>query len=73
MYEPFTVLKPCPFCGNRELELLSQAELWDDDDLPVDRFTVVCPFPVGCGATCGFQGNKEKAIKAWNRRAEGDV
>ena len=56
-------LKPCPFCGHTEVELVGAGDNW----------------LVGCknGKCMGFVtvtdtgfGNKEIAIAAWNRRAD---
>lgn len=50
------VLKPCPFCGNEEVEMLEC----------VGTFIVCCP---KCYAT-GPEGTTEnQTIKKWNRRA----
>ena len=51
-------LKPCPFCGGKELSVISV--LGED-------YYVECS---SC-TTCGPSGETyEEAIEAWNRRAE---
>lgn len=63
-------LQRCPFCGKDEsLEVVKQSDLWNDYELPVERFTVVCSWnKKGCGATCGFHSTKQKAVSRWNTR-----
>ena len=52
-------LKPCPFC-KKEV-----ARIWEDEG----DFTVVCDWGKGgCGASGGYRGTEEEAVKAWNRR-----
>lgn len=77
-------LKPCPFCGNLNLELTNIHDLeecgnFDTDYCPCEEYenpgacgyyTIVCNVNKGgCGSTFGYFTSKEKAIKAWNRRA----
>ena len=59
-------LKPCPFCGglarisaDPEAKRDSQGRLW--------AFTAVCD---RCCASSGLTFKPERAIEAWNRRAE---
>ena len=55
-------LKPCPFCGGENLEILG------GDD--IDKLTLIsCD---NCGATVAFEKKKISAINAWNRRANND-
>ena len=59
---------PCPFCGGRNLEVLTSAELCDSGR--DDEFTVCCSYNSGgCGATSGYCKTKREAIEKWNRRA----
>ena len=56
-------LKPCPFCGNKDVEI---CEVWSG------RFhgkAVNCNFTDGgCGANSGSRETEAEAIEAWNRR-----
>ena len=59
-------LKPCPFCGgsarisaDTEAKRDSMGRLW--------AFTAVCD---RCCASSGLTFTPERAIEAWNRRAE---
>jgi hypothetical protein len=67
-------LKPCPFCGQiKPVRVFSDFELEHNQDGDPFQYTVVCDASTigglcGCGGQCGFEKNKEKAIKAWNRR-----
>ena len=54
-----TELKPCPFCG--EIPKLHRSNF-------SEKYRVRCEN--GCGAETAPFGVKEKAILAWNRRAE---
>ena len=52
-------LKPCPFCGSADLNMY-----WD---LGVETYITQCR---GCWAEIKqYEGVKDKAINAWNRRA----
>lgn len=70
-----TELKPCPFCGNRFVKIMTLAEC-ECRDTPTDyektHYGVVCDYQIdGCGAATGWQYNSEtEAAEAWNRRAE---
>lgn len=58
-------LKPCPFCGGEAKLISYHASMWIDN--PTDSF-VKCK---DCGATTiHYFPTEEKAIEAWNRRAE---
>lgn len=79
-------LKPCPFCGSTKAPQLStiwECEMcrnFDLEDCPECyepngsdgcMHIVVCSVNSGgCGASTGWNINKEKAIEAWNRRSE---
>ena len=56
-------LKPCPFCGNDDLEILLEF----NPMLKYEYFRVLCSC---CGASSCGHLHKEIAIKRWNRRAE---
>ena len=52
-------LKPCPFCGERKIEL-------DKPDLLFYGWFCQCP---NCKATIAYNGTRESAIEKWNHRA----
>lgn len=54
-------LKPCPFCGSEHVSVR------DYSDPMIYYHFVICK---ECNAKTGNFGTKEKAIEAWNRRAE---
>ena len=56
-------LKPCPFCGGRAFCR------WTDEGMEKESylFYVECD---NCYITTTYFYDKEKAIEAWNRRAE---
>lgn len=67
-------LKPCPFCGSDNLEIYAT----ERKDRPKCVWTaeVVCLGCFGRAVNHGFDWTeneaKDKAIKAWNRRADKD-
>ena len=62
-------IQRCPFCGADVSEVMSQAELWEDNCFSIDVFTVCCVKDKGgCGATCGFHFTKQAAVSRWNTR-----
>lgn len=62
-------LKPCPFCGNGKIEILSEPE--ELDDINYSQFVACCSVLAnGCGATGGFAGTEQEAADKWNRRAD---
>lgn len=68
-------LKPCPFCGGHNLEIISCDEDaccdFHCDGCDDKRYTVCCSATQGgCGCASGYKDTKEEAIEAWNRRAE---
>ena len=52
-------LKPCPFCGETNVEVRT-----DDNGL---SWYVFCK---ECGLVCGFSVSKESVEKGWNMRAQ---
>lgn len=60
-----TGLKPCPFCGN-EYPLI-------EHEYYTDTVKICCPhcqIEFSLEAIAGHQKDKDKLIKAWNRRTE---
>ena len=55
-------LKPCPFCGGLQIELISSIN-WDGEPI----FYIHCD---GCGCSGPTTLTIDSAIAAWNRRAE---
>ena len=56
-------LKPCPFCGGDDLEILEEYD-FELKDTYNRVFCLCC-----CASTCGHL-YKEIAIKRWNRRVD---
>jgi Lar family restriction alleviation protein len=54
-------LKPCPFCGDKELQV------HNFDTIDGKRYEVWC---WQCGARGTVTSSEEAAIKRWNRRAD---
>ena len=60
-------LKPCPFCGNADVALMTRK----GKDGWRDRYYVLCDYnDGGCGASGEWTHYIAEAIEAWNRRAE---
>lgn len=60
-------LKPCPFCGNKDVILMTR----NGHDGWRDRFYVLCDYnDGGCGASGGWYHHPYEAGNAWNRRAK---
>ena len=60
-------LKPCPFCGNPNVQLFTESEGMHFE--MGTGYIVRCNFlRGGCGARGGSRSDKEEAIKAWNER-----
>lgn len=60
-------LKPCPFCGNPEVEIV----LYKADGVRRyrDRYAVLCYYSDGgCGAESGHFHSPEEAAENWNMR-----
>lgn len=57
-------IKPCPFCGAKEIAVLKDTSLLFGEDFT--RYHVICK---NCAAQI-FRGEREEAIDAWNMRVE---
>ena len=63
-------LKPCPFCGGKNAEVLNVLEENPEYELvglTKDNWNVVCP---DCYSSGGTRRTAIEAIEAWNRRAD---
>lgn len=61
-------LKPCPFCGNKNVECV---ENFENTGLHEGGYAwiVQCNYMKGgCGAKSGCRPEKEEAIELWNKR-----
>ncbi len=71
-------LKPCPFCGNGKIEILTDNEINGLDDFNSNYnehpyFLACCSTYVnGCGATGGEGKTVQEATDKWNRRVDTD-
>jgi Lar family restriction alleviation protein len=54
-------IKPCPFCGNEEVEI---------DEVGIGEFAIDCP---ECRAIGPIVGTVMEAISFWNDRRASDV
>ena len=57
-------LKPCPFCGRNEPEII---EYRPDLSTPVIWYKIKCTNS-DCEATNGYFNTRKDAILAWNKR-----
>jgi Lar family restriction alleviation protein len=57
-------LKPCPFCGEKDVHLETQTATIDNED--VNFYRVYCP---GCAGWTEWALDKEKTIEIWNTRS----
>ena len=69
-------LKPCPFCGNKNIEVVVDSATYSlglyDTDCEVS-FSIMCSVSsCGCGSSSGWHDSRESAINAWNRRADNE-
>jgi len=55
-------LKPCPFCGKDEAEVIYDSEYWECGEV---EYSVCCG---NCGATGKSCNCEFDAINAWNTR-----
>lgn len=63
-------LKPCPFCGGTNVEVLNALENQPEMELvglSKDNWNVLCN---DCYALGGTRRTAVEAIEAWNRRAD---
>lgn len=71
-------LKPCPFCEKEIAEIADCKRLEECanfEECPADEpyVCVVCSMDKGgCGTSSGYYDSDEKAVAAWNRRAQPD-
>lgn len=56
-----TELKPCPFCGGKEVGLVDHISPQGNKN-----YTVIC---VSCGASVNNYDKPQQAIRKWNMRA----
>ena len=62
-------LKPCPFCGSKNVKCLTAAEICEHYSNDPVSFAVICDAQEGgCGAAGGYCNTKENAIKNWENR-----
>jgi len=62
-----TELKPCPFCGSRNLDDTCREQ--EQTGARREYFYVLCNICEACGPT---DFNREKAIEQWNDRSDDD-
>ena len=63
-------LKPCPFCGDENVEVLNRLEEEPEMELvglTRDNWNVVCSYCYACGGT---RRTATDAIDAWNKRVD---
>ena len=63
-------VKPCPFCGNKDVEVVEEfihEGLHDGGWAWVVRCNYL---KGGCGAKCGTRESDKEAIKTWNERKD---
>ena len=53
-------LKPCPFCGCEDIEVIK------DNEVIIERYVAICGH---CYAQL-YRPNQKEAIEDWNRRAD---
>lgn len=63
-------LRPCPFCGNKDIRITDTDDERNDLAVDVQYFAICSIWRNGCGAASGYKETKEAAAEAWNRRAE---
>ena len=71
-------LKPCPFCGNKEIVVDIVARQFD-----IQSYSVICVIDIHCNICRTTQRTNilkdketncvEEAIKIWNRRAKNEA
>ncbi len=63
---PANELKPCPFCGGKDVEAFQQ---YPEDDGGMGSYIVRCHSCDAQSAQFIGKGKRDMAIRAWNRRA----
>ena len=56
-------LKPCPFCGDDKIKVMMRNP-WHGENI---TYYVIC---YHCGSRTALHDENQRAIEAWNRRAE---
>ena len=59
-------LKPCPFCGGKEIDVCKEGRLFGKSAYARTYIFLRCR---KCYARTGVYGTKPKAIAVWNRRS----
>ena len=66
------IIKPCPFCGNKDLAFVNYSPQENEVYIYfVKRFAIHCRYTgeaQGCGTESGHYKSKDEAIEAWNKR-----
>lgn len=64
-------LKPCPFCGNKNVYICVDSAEYSLGLTDRANFGVICSkTSYGCGASSGWYDTEDRAIEAWNRRSK---
>ena len=58
-------LKPCPFCGCKEVGMFNPADEYTGEDIKIQWF-IYCP---NCVIETGIYSDKKFLRDLWNRRA----
>ena len=66
MWKGSGALKPCPFCGNPDVEIVVHKK--KKKKLFRDRYAVLCRYDPGCGSESGVWYSPEEAADMWNQR-----
>ena len=61
-------LKPCPFCGNKRLEVFVDNAVYSltGEEEEKTNFRVACY----CGVRTKLYSTRAEAVKVWNRRTD---
>lgn len=62
-------LKPCPFCGGRELLLRDVRGMFGRSAYARTYRYIQCR---SCFSQTGYYGTKPKTVEAWNRRVDNE-